>query len=120
MIPADYAVLIDKLKEVTKEKAHVWQKTSDKDKFSLESRGNTVIIRSYTYYKDEYDVDVPVVSLQIMNSKGEIIDGLYVEGTEPEYEQLDDLYVSARRNALGIKETISSIVEGLDDLLLPF
>lgn len=112
MIP-QYENLVGKLELASSKIPGLWQKTSDRDKFSVRINSTTILMNSYIAFPNTDDC----ISFEVMNSKGEIIDGIYVDSKDFEYKRLKKLYESARRNALRIPETLSDVVTGLDQLL---
>lgn len=113
MIPTQYEPLLSKLEIATSTISGLWDKTSDKQKFSVSINGITVIIHKYVVYPE----NIECVAFEIMDTLGDVIDGIYYDESEEEYNRLNLLYESARRNALKISETLSDVVSGLDKLL---
>ncbi|MDE6695415.1 MAG: hypothetical protein K2K25_00885 [Muribaculaceae bacterium] len=113
MIPTQYEPLLSKLEIATSTISGLWDKTSDKQKFSVSINGITVIIHKYVIYPENAEC----VSFEIMDPLGDVIDGIYYDESEAEYNRVNLLYESARRNALKISETLSDVVSGLDELL---
>lgn len=113
MIPTQYEPLLSKLEIATSSIPELWDKTSDRQKFSVSINGITVIIHKYNIYPENTDC----VSFEIMDPSGDVIDGIYYDESEEEYNRVNLLYESARRNALKISETLSDVVSGLDNLL---
>lgn len=113
MIPIQYEPLISKLEIATSSISGLWDKTSDKQKFSVSVNGITVILHEYNGYPDNLEC----VSLEIMNTSGDVIDGLYYDESEEDFKRMNALYQSARRNALKISETLSDVLAGLDNML---
>jgi len=110
MIPKEYIPLIDKLKERTINRTLGWETTSDSSKFTIDTGKNSMTIQTYTTFPEE----IPVISLEILDMYGEIVDGVYISEEDNDYPTMKALYLDARRNALKIDETISNIMDFLN------
>jgi len=110
MIPPEYIQLIAKLKERTTNRTLGWETTSDSSKFTIDTGKNSMSIQTYSSYPDE----IPVISLEILDMYGEIVDGVYISEEDNDYTTMQSLYLAARRNALKIDETISNIMDFLN------
>lgn len=106
MIPSEYKPLISKLTELTSTRKIEWNSTSDSTKFELISDNNSIYIQSY----NDYESGVPFIGFEIRTLLGNYIDGIYLSSEEIDFDILEKLYSEARRNAMKIEQTISSIM----------
>lgn len=111
MIPNEYRPMVDKLKERTALRTISWKPTSDSAKFSVEIGLNTITIDLYTPYAEPSEM----IAFEILDTFGERIDGFYIPEHDDDYSTLNDLYSIARRNALKIDQTISNIMNILNE-----
>lgn len=117
MIPPDYEVLLKKLRTTTEKGMRSWIETSDDQKFMMKVGLNSVSVRQSNYYDDDGDYLGDVVSFEVINQKGDTIDTFVTYWSDPEFQEMNNFYKMARRNALKIDKTISQLIQDLD---LPF
>lgn len=106
MIPEQYRQMIDKITDMTKERAIEWETTSDKLKFELEIEDNSIIILKYS----DFESGIPIIGFEIRDDYGDLVDGMYISSDDIDYETMDNLFSEARRNAMKIENTISNIM----------
>ncbi|MDE6702695.1 MAG: hypothetical protein K2K00_03355 [Muribaculaceae bacterium] len=112
MIPTEYLPIVNALIDKTKEMKLKWERTSSETKFQTAIGENTVVVYYYYTYPD----DIPCIGIDILDLFGEKIDQFSSEATDADFSILDDLYTRARRNALHIDATISTLKSNLDKL----
>lgn len=110
MIPNDYRPLVNRLHAMTNNNECNWEATSDRDKFLLTIGSESVIV----YYYLSFPEDEPTIGLEILDEYGDRVDAIFISQEDSDYELMWNLYWTARRDALKIKETISKIMLNLD------
>ena len=110
MIPNEYRPLINRLIAMTLNKECEWETTSDKEKFLLTIGDESITISHFLCFP----TDEPTICFEILDNFGERVDAIFVSDDDSDYDQMWDLYWTARRDALKIKDTISKIMQNLD------
>lgn len=116
MVKEKYKTLISKLIEATRTGKLTWEKTSSTNEFQVKLGTNGVSISYYDPEKYGYipgitvNIQKPSVSLVIINSEGNEIDGETYEKGEIGYDKLLNLYKDARRQCLHVDETLDEII----------
>lgn len=119
MIKEKYKTLISKLIEATRTGNLTWEKTSSTNEFQVKLGNNGVSISYYDPEKYGYipgltvNVQKNSVSLVIINSEGNEIDGETYEKGDLGYDRLYGLYKEARRQCLHVDETLDEIINSL-------
>ena len=116
MIPEEYKPLIKKLREATEDLSRSWNTTSDENKFNMSVGANTATVRYYTYEDYVTGNYGSGIKFEILNWAGETVDGFHIISDEPDYKQMYEFYEMARRNALKVDQTISQMLNDLDNL----
>lgn len=111
MIPENFKILVDKLKEKTTKKEAIWSKTSRDDEFKLDlGKGAITVDRWNGEDPDEQFVDIAVI-----NDRGDRIDSIYFMSSEKEdFKYLVELHSLAKRAYYKVDETFKSIFKELD------
>jgi len=106
----EYKTFITKLKDKTKSKMAIWNKTSREDEFILKMAEGSVTVDNWENDNDGANC----TDLRIWNNKGEVIDNLtYVSGS-PDYRELKDLHEIVKRSYFKIEDTLESFIKELD------
>jgi len=110
MVPDNFKILIDKLKEKTTKKEAIWSKTSRDNEFKLDlGRGAITVDR----WKNEHGEGL--VDISIMNEHGDQIDYTrFHESERDDYNYLIELHSLAKRAYYKVDETFKTIFEELD------
>lgn len=110
MIPDNFKILIDKLKEKTNKKEAIWSKTSRNDGFKIDLGKGAITIDRWTNESNEKFVDIAVI-----NEYGDKIDNIYYSSSEKEdYKYLVELHILAKRAYYKVDETFKTIFKELD------
>jgi len=109
MINETYNHLVSKLVEKTRENKVNWQPTVNSDAFAVYFQNFSLAIS--TEYDREADNSSVVVVLR--NQEGKEIDQFAVSSGEANFEELIELYSSARRKALKIDEAVQILLKEL-------
>lgn len=116
MVNEKYKTLISKLIEATRTEKLTWEKTSSTNEFQVKLGNNGVSISYYDPEKYGFipgiavNTQKPSVSLVIINSEGNEIDGETYEKGDMGYDKLLGLYKDARRQCLHVDETLDEII----------
>lgn len=116
MIKEKYKTLISKLIEATRNGNLTWEKTSSTNEFQVKLGNNGVSISYYDPEKYGYipglavNIQKPSVSMVIINSNGDEIDGETYEKDDIGYDKILGLYKDARRQCLHVDETLDEII----------
>jgi hypothetical protein len=106
-IPDNYADVVDILLHKTLAKEVLWEPTTDANVFIVSLEASSIALRQYT--RDA------IISLSILNDKGERIDGFGVSNEEGlAWEIMSELFSVVRRSALAIDDTIQGILAELN------
>ena len=113
MIPTEYRPLVEALSKKTKENRLKWEPTSRDSQFQTIIGHNYIVIYSF----DNYEEGCLNIRVDILDSFGDKIDQFTSDENDfSDYMLLENLYSSARRNALRIDETINDLMQNLDNL----
>lgn len=111
MIPENFKILIDKLKEKTTRKEAIWSKTSRNDEFKLDLGKGAITVDRWL----NEDTGEQLVDIAVINDRGDRIDSIYFNSTEKEdYKYLIELHSLAKRAYYKVDETFKSIFKELD------
>lgn len=109
MIPENYKLLIEKLKQKTLKKEANWSKTSADDEYKLDLGKGAITIDNWRDNGKTY------IDLSIINDRGDIIDRIYFPSGETEdYNLVLELHSLAKRAYYKIDETLKNIFKELD------
>lgn len=110
MIPDEYRPLVGKLIKMTNDKECNWEPTSSKEKFLLSIGDESITVFHFLTYPE----DESTIGFEILDEYGERVDAIFTSQDDDDYDMMWDLYWSARRDAIKIKETISKIMHNLN------
>ena len=111
MIPENFKILIEKLKEKTAKKEAIWSKTSRDNEFKLDLGKGAITIDMWQ--NDE--TGQPMVDITVINEYGDRIDSIYFSSNEKEdYKYLHELHSLAKRAYYKVDETFKIIFKELD------
>lgn len=111
MIPDNFKILVDKLKEKTTKKEAIWSKTSREEEFKLDLGKGAITIDRWV---DE-ETGEQLVDIAVINDRGDRVDSIYFNSLEKEdYKYIVDLHVLAKRAYYKVDETFKSIFKELD------
>jgi hypothetical protein len=110
MIPDNFRILIDKLKDKTLKKEAVWTKTSRDDEFKLDLGKGAILIDSFQ------DTGEKQVDISVLNENGDRIDYLaFSLRDRVDYDDLFELHAIAKRSYFKVDETFQDIFRQLDE-----
>ena len=108
MIPDLYKPLIERLAEKTAVGAVNWRQTSDQDTLAVHLRDfSLAMTRSFERDDSEF------VRWEVLNERGDTIDGFYVDERSKDWGTATSLYDAARRKALRIDVALQTMMEEL-------
>lgn len=110
MIPSNMSDLIKALVEKTKNKKAIWGKTSRPNEFKLSLEKGAI---TTDCWNDEREGEF--VSFAVYNSFGDRIDNYYAEKGQPDFDLLKELHNVAMRDFYKVDETISSLIDEIND-----
>ena len=117
------ATVVIKLRDATRRGKVEWEQTEKEGVFQASYPDFTIRIFTQLTRDPEPDVDIDYV-ISIYNSKGVLIESATDIDLKPTMELpfkvMEELYDSARGYALGLEQTLDSIIETLSDEDLPF
>jgi len=107
-----FVTLIDDLFDKTSSGKMSWETTLSKNVFQTNFPQYSIAVGQESHYSDEVG-DYLVVFMEIRDSKGEVVDHVSDNVTDPIYRTLYKLYQEARRVAKGADQAIDYLLSEL-------
>lgn len=103
MIPEIYSEIIKKLKDKTIADKVNWVESAADNTFVVNMTDSSLSI------KKDFGWGEDKIVFALLNENGQMIDNFDVSDKEDEWVKVDDLYVAARRRAMGVDETLKKL-----------
>jgi len=111
MIPENFKILIEKLKEKTLKKETIWTKTTRDDEFKLDFGQGAITVDQWS---DDHD-HVQYVDIAVFNERGDKIDTIYISSdNKDEYKCLEELHALAKRAYYIVDDTFKIIFKEIE------
>lgn len=111
MIPENFQILIEKLKDKTVKREAVWSKTSRDDEFKLDLGKGAITVDRW----EHPETTEQLVDIAVINERGDRVDSIYFSAAEKEeYKYLVELHSLAKRAYFKVDETFKTIFKELD------
>lgn len=109
-----YSTLISKLIDSTKENRLNWQKTSRQNEYSTEVSSYMVSIvllspGTFVIGKDRNET----YALTLINEEGDNIDTQEITHSNPDFDNIANLYAEAKRSFYKVDEVLESLIQNL-------
>jgi len=109
MVPDNFKILIDKLKEKTTQKEAIWYKTSRDNEFKLDLGRGAITVDRWETEWGKY------VDMSVFNEDGDMVDNVVFQDVEiNDYKYLIELHSLANRAYYKVDETFNAIFKELD------
>lgn len=114
------ANLVKKIYEMSNDGLVVWEATEKEGTYQLSFSNYSV--RLFERYVHQYEGNDYII--QIINSDGELVEETSDVDLKPlwddSYNSMKHIYGTARRQVMGVENALDSILDELNDKLIPF